>query len=104
MMYFNTYQNIARKFRLKESSGLAYAALGLAGEAGEVANKIKKVLRKDPGITDDAILDELGDVLWYVAMIADDLGLGLYDVAERNIQKLNNRAAEGKLKGSGDNR
>ena len=87
---------------------LAYPALGLAGEAGELANKVKKVLRDDGGaITEERrkdLLDELGDVLWYVAELATCLGGDLQEVAAKNIEKLQSRAERGKLQGQGDQR
>jgi NTP pyrophosphatase (non-canonical NTP hydrolase) len=88
--------------------GLAYAALGLAGEAGEVANKVKKVYRDADGVLSDeardALSDELGDVLWYVAAVATELGLSLNAVAEANLDKLARRQRLGRLQGSGDAR
>ncbi|DAZ90204.1 nucleoside triphosphate pyrophosphohydrolase family protein [Mycobacteroides abscessus] len=88
--------------------GLAYVALGLAGEAGEIANKAKKVLRDDAGvITDEArmrIIFELGDVLWYVAQTATQLGADLESIAGINIAKLASRSERGTLQGSGDSR
>ena len=85
-----------------------YPALGLASEAGEVCDKIKKVLRDKNGeFTQNDRLDirlELGDVLWYVSQIASDLDLGLESVAIRNIEKLRVRKENDTLKGSGDNR
>jgi NTP pyrophosphatase (non-canonical NTP hydrolase) len=90
-----------------EVLGLLYVGLGL-GEAGELQGKIKKILRDDNGVITDekreVILDELGDVLWYCARIADELGTGLEDVAMNNLAKLHDRAKRGVLKGSGDNR
>lgn len=89
-------------------AGLAYCALGLNGEAGEVAERVKKALRDDEGIVStasrDAMCMELGDVLWYVANIAQELGLSLSDVARENLKKLARRRAEGKLRGSGSDR
>jgi NTP pyrophosphatase (non-canonical NTP hydrolase) len=89
-----------------EKEGLAYAALGLAGEAGEIANKIKKILRGDKTIdeTRKDLRDELGDVLWYISALADNLDLNLSYIAEENIRKLKSRQERGVLKGSGDNR
>jgi NTP pyrophosphatase (non-canonical NTP hydrolase) len=85
-----------------------YPALGLAGEAGEVCNKAKKILRDDAGnLTDDKrtqLVDELGDVLWYAANLATDLGVTLEEVAKRNLAKLKSRQERGTLTGSGDNR
>lgn len=90
-----------------ETMGLIYCALGL-GEAGELQGKVKKILRDDDFVVTDekrqVILDELGDVLWYAARIADELGTGLEDVAAANIAKLADRRERGVLQGSGDNR
>lgn len=87
--------------------GIAYTTLGLAGEAGEIANKIKKVLRQDKAFTRELardIADEIGDVLWYAAALANELGYTLAEVAEMNREKLDKRRAENKLKGDGDKR
>lgn len=82
-----------------------YPALGLAGEAGEIANKVKKVVRGDRGAFDrEAMKAELGDVLWYLAVIAEDLSIPLSEIAEANLAKLQGRASRGTLKGDGDNR
>ena len=86
---------------------IVYPAIGLAGEAGEVANKVKKLIRDNPDMTDDIkekIGDEIGDVLWYCAVLADDLGESLSEIANRNLLKLANRQKLGKLHGSGDKR
>jgi len=85
---------------------LIYTTLGLTGEAGELANKIKKVLRGDfiyEDIRKDLIY-ELGDCLWYVAQIARALDICLEDIAAFNLQKLQRRLETGTLQGSGDNR
>ncbi len=86
---------------------LSYVGLGL-GEAGEVQGKIKKVLRDSSGhVTGSAredIIDELGDVCWYVARLAAELGEPLSAVFTRNLEKLESRKERGVLKGSGDNR
>lgn len=83
-------------------------ALGLAGEAGEVVDKLKKIIRDKGGEVSDydrgEVAKELGDTLWYVAMIARYLGLSLSEVAQGNIEKLESRYQRGKLGGSGDNR
>lgn len=85
--------------------GIAYCALGLNGEAGEVAEKIKKALRDSDGDVDvEATKKELGDTLWYAAVLADELGLKLSDVATANLAKLSSRKESGTLRGSGDNR
>jgi NTP pyrophosphatase (non-canonical NTP hydrolase) len=87
---------------------LAYVTLGLAGEAGELANKVKKILRDQGGeITTENKVDleaELGDVLWYLARVATQIGTPLAMVAESNIHKLRNRMIRGVIKGVGDNR
>lgn len=91
-----------------DSAAVTYPALGLCGEAGEVAEKVKKAIRDDGGRISEAKRDdlkkELGDVLWYVSALARDLGWNLSDVAQGNIDKLESRAARGRLGGSGDNR
>jgi len=91
-----------------EGSKINYPILGLVGEAGELANKYKKVLRDDNGkLTEEkrkALIDELGDVMWYCAALAKDLDTDLEQVARINIAKLGKRMAEGTLHGSGDNR
>lgn len=103
-MTFDEYQDKARKTAIypKEYS-LMYPALGLAGEAGEVAEKVKKWIR-DGTLDRDSIVKELGDVLWYIAALAGDLEISMDQVAERNIAKLSDRAARGKIQGSGDSR
>lgn len=111
-MTFNNYQTNASRTafypRVFKNQGLYYTALGLAGEAGEIANKVKKVMRDNSGnLTDEMksiISDELGDVLWYCAGIADELGMNLEDIAINNINKLQDRLNRGKIQGSGDNR
>ncbi|WP_038046658.1 nucleoside triphosphate pyrophosphohydrolase family protein [Thermus caliditerrae] len=108
-MTFEEYQEEAKKTALYPATyRLLYPTLGLAGEAGELANKVKKVLRDHDGqLTPEvreALLAELGDVLWYVAQVATDLGANLKDVAEANLAKLRSRKHRGQLQGSGDNR
>lgn len=103
-MNFEEYQRRARETAIyPRDRAIIYPALGLAGEAGEVAEKVKKWIR-DGVLDKDAVAKELGDVLWYLAAIAGDLDVNLQDVAEKNIQKLADRAARGKIQGSGDNR
>jgi len=109
-MDFKEYQEKSRKTALYPNIGnnFVYPTLGLAGEAGEVAEKIKKVIRDKEGIIDDAtreeIKKELGDVIWYLSQIASELNLSFDEVAEFNIEKLASRMKRGKLHGSGDNR
>jgi NTP pyrophosphatase (non-canonical NTP hydrolase) len=89
-------------------SNLLYPTLGLCGESGEVAEKIKKMVRDDAGVlTDDrraALSKELGDVLWYLAQIATEADLDLDLIAEANLQKLLSRQQRNVLSGSGDER
>ncbi|MSR84879.1 hypothetical protein EXS71_00320 [Candidatus Uhrbacteria bacterium] len=109
-MTFNDYQSQSRKTAIYPDLGknFVYPVLGLAGEAGEVADKIKKTLRDDHGVVTEEkkmeIKKELGDVLWYVAQIATELGLSLDEIANVNLEKLFSRMERGKLSGSGDNR
>lgn len=92
----------------QEPIGFLYPALGLVGEAGEVAEKIKKLVRDRQGIVDDdvrvAVAKELGDVMWYLAALCKEFGLDMGEVAQGNLDKLAARAAKGTLGGSGDNR
>jgi len=82
---------------------ITYPILGLVGEAGEVAEKWKKSLRD--GVFDiDNMAKELGDVLWYLANISNDLGLDLGVIAQKNLDKLADRKARGVIQGNGDNR
>ena len=85
-----------------------YLALGLAGESGEVVDKIKKVVRNKNGVfSDDDKLElqkELGDVLWYLGQLCEELGLSLDEVAKMNRAKLEDRKARGVIKSRGDNR
>jgi NTP pyrophosphatase (non-canonical NTP hydrolase) len=103
------YQRLSRRTaEYPREAWLVYPALGLAGEAGEVAEHAKKVIRDDGGEVDPerraAIAKELGDVLWYVAQLASELELGLDEIAEENLQKLFSRQRRGVLSGSGDDR
>jgi len=96
-MDFKTYQEMASKTALypRRLENLEYPTLGLAGEAGEVANVVKKIQRDNGGVlTDDFRLrlkDELGDVLWYISACADELGITLEEIAEYNVEKLAKR-------------
>lgn len=91
-----------------EIGGLAYAVLGLGGEAGEIANKVKKIIRDRGGVitSEDKndLLKEAGDVLWYLARLVDELGGSLDEVADSNLRKLLDRQRRGVLTGSGDTR
>lgn len=107
---FDIYQENARRTAIFPRLGqnFVYPALGLCGEAGEVAEKVKKVLRDRNGKIDDetkdAIAKELGDVLWYVANLAMELRLGMGYIAVENLSKLFSRKKRGVVSGSGDSR
>ena len=109
-MELNDYQRESRKTALYPNVGnnFIYPTLGLVGEAGEVADKVKKILRDKKGVFDknskDAIKFELGDVLWYISQLSSELGYELEEVANANLEKLNSRKSRGKIQGSGDNR
>lgn len=109
-MDFSEYQTKSRKTAKYPVIGHAviYPALGLTNEAGEVAGKIKKVFRDKGGKinaeTRAGLKAELGDVLWYVAQICNELGLSLNEVAEFNLAKLYDRLERGKIQGDGDER
>lgn len=103
-MGLNEYQKAASKTAIyKPEHSILYPALGLAGEAGEVANKVKKMLR-DGDFDREAIAAEVGDVLWYLAALSRDLNIEMHDLAMGNLEKLYGRKARGTLKGSGDKR
>jgi len=109
-MTLSDYQARARETAVYPGAGdnLLYPTLGLCGEAGEVAEKVKKMIRDDAGVLSDdrreALAKELGDVLWYVAQVATEAGLDLGEVAGANIGKLSSRRARSVLHGSGDDR
>jgi len=102
------YQRDAIALDISSKHGVPYYALGVAGEAGEVAEKAKKLLRDDDGVLTEerreAMLKELGDVIWYVSVLAAKLGYKFSEVGHSNITKLRERQANGKLRGDGDNR
>jgi NTP pyrophosphatase (non-canonical NTP hydrolase) len=99
---------ITEEVRAQNCLRILYAACGLAGEAGEAANKVKKIVRDDAGIITEAkrgqIADEIGGVLWYCAMIAEELELELSEIAEHNLGALMRRAQAGTIQGEGDDR
>jgi NTP pyrophosphatase (non-canonical NTP hydrolase) len=109
-MLLNEYQEAALDTAVYPDQGanFAYPALGLAGEAGEVADKLKKVIRDNGGVlTDpvrDAVAKELGDVLWYVSVLAHEMDYSLEEIAQTNLDKLASRQERGVITGSGDNR
>ena len=109
MSDFNSYQRSAAKTAVYDDAyKVIYPTMGLVGEAGEVANKVKKVLRDKDGVFTaedrDAIAKEIGDVLWYCAALATDLELTLGYIASQNELKLSKRKANGTIGGSGDDR
>jgi NTP pyrophosphatase (non-canonical NTP hydrolase) len=109
-MDFSEYQTLSRRTATYPHAGedMTYPALGLCGEAGEVAEKIKKTIRDDGGVLTedrrDALARELGDVLWYTAQLATEAGLELERIAQDNLDKLLSRQERGVLRGSGDER
>jgi NTP pyrophosphatase (non-canonical NTP hydrolase) len=109
-MDFHDYQQRSRETARYPEAGrnILYPTLGLCGEAGEVADKVKKVLRDRAGVFDAEVREdlrlELGDVLWYVAQLATELGLDLDEVAAANLAKLADRANRNVIAGSGDRR
>ena len=109
-MDFDNYQIQARKTAIYPNKGqnFIYPTLGLVGESGEVAEKIKKILRDKNGTFDNesklALKKELGDVLWYLSNLCEELNFSLSDVAKENLEKLNLRLSRGKISGSGDDR
>ena len=98
-MTFDEYQHEMR--RTYRSGRLAGHTLGLAGEAGEVADMVKKSLYHDVLYTQDAIKKEIGDVLWYAAAVAEDHGLTLTECATGNVEKLRRRYPDGFVHGGG---
>jgi len=108
-MGFDEYQKRARTTAIYPSdNSIAYLALGIAGESGEVAEKVKKSIRDFGGELSkeykQAIAYELSDVLWYIANMAYELGYSLETIAEMNLEKLFSRKERGKLGGNGDTR
>jgi NTP pyrophosphatase (non-canonical NTP hydrolase) len=106
---FREYQEKSAETAIyPEDTALAYLTLGLTGEAGEIANKIKKVIRDSKGeLSEDLkkdLVKECGDTLWYLSQLIRELDGDFGDVAQANIDKLQSRKERGVLKGSGDNR
>jgi NTP pyrophosphatase (non-canonical NTP hydrolase) len=110
-MNFSEYQEQALTTVITTSDELKdtlHWVLGINGEAGEVAEKVKKIIRDKNGVISDEdkkeLAKELGDVLWYLAVFAHQLGYSLEEVAQWNLDKLSSRKERGVLGGSGDNR
>jgi len=95
---------VEKKILTKDQDRLVENTLGLVGEAGEVAEKIKKLIRDNNKYANEEIMKELGDVVFYATALANIYGRGLQEVLELNIQKLEDRQKRNKLRGSGDNR
>ncbi len=109
-MDFDEYQKLSRQTAIYSDLGknYIYPALGLAGETGEVIEKIKKLMRDKNKVVDDDfksdISKEMGDVLWYLSQLASEFNLSLDDIASLNIKKLFSRKERGNLHGDGDDR
>ena len=109
-MKLSDYQERSRATAVYPGAGenLLYPTLGLCGEAGEVAEKVKKMIRDDGGMLSEerrlALAGELGDVLWYLAQLATEAGLDLDALAAENLAKLESRRRRNVLQGSGDDR
>lgn len=109
-MNVNDYQKAAlRTARPKDANDeFLHLVLGLVGEAGEVAEKVKKIVRDNnsdfAGMDMELFKKELGDVLWHIAVLADYFGISLENIAQMNIDKLASRLERGKIGGSGDTR
>lgn len=104
-MNLNEYQDAALATAIyPKEYKIIYPALKLAGEAGEVAEKVGKSLRGDKVLDRADLAKELGDVLWYIAATADDIGYTLEQIGNMNLNKLGDRQVRGVLKGDGDNR
>jgi len=110
LYHFDLYQDAAESTAVYPDKGhnLYYPTLGLAGETGEVCEKIKKIMRDNEGeLTQEHkedLVKELGDVLWYIATLATELNVSFASIAEANLEKLQDRMDRGVIKGSGDNR
>ncbi len=109
-MTFEEYQKLAATTAKYPNIGASfvYPTLGLTGEAGEVAEKIKKIFRDNGGLVSEKqkeeLMKELGDVLWYLSQLSTELGLSLEEVAKANLAKLSSRQERGVVSGSGDDR
>lgn len=109
MLDFDEYQKETNKTAIyPKDKAIEYLILGLASEAGEVAGKLKKVIRDNGGVVDNAakttLADEVGDVLWYISQIALELEIPMSELAQMNVDKLASRKERGVIGGSGDKR
>jgi len=103
------YQKVAKQTAIyPREQAIIYPTLGLTGEAGEVANKVKKIIRDGTNKNNEDLVQEIsaeiGDCLWYISVLADDIGCKLSDIANNNLIKLAKRKEKGTIHGSGDNR
>lgn len=104
-MTLSEYQQLVKQFLLPESNNREYLAYGLGAEAGEVLDVFAKAVRDQQGqVPLEPLKKELGDVLFFVAMVAKKYGMSLDDVAISNVNKLRSRKERNVLKGSGDDR
>lgn len=108
-MTLNEFQDKALSFAIfPEDCKVIYPTLGLCGESGEVAEKVKKIIRDNNGAFTEQkkneIALEVGDCLWYISVLANNLGYALEDIARMNYDKLESRRQRNKLHGNGDNR
>ena len=109
-MNLQEYQEFALSTAIYPDKGenLTYPILGLCGEAGEVAEKLKKIIRDKEGVVSPSDIDEiekeLGDVMWYIAAICHELDITMNEVIDANVAKLKSRRERNKISGSGDNR
>lgn len=107
-MELNKYQQLAAEAAFYEHDDVSYCALGITGEAGEIADHVKKMLRDDYGIITEErkehLKKELGDVLWYLARMAGKLGYSMDEIAQTNLDKIHDRVKRNTQHGSGDNR
>jgi len=106
-MNLNDYQEQAIKSAIyPKTEGIYYTTLGLVGEAGEVAEKVKKMIRDSKTLSEckDDLIYELGDVLWYLANLSNEIGVSLEEIGIKNIDKLNGRMERNTIHGNGDNR
>ena len=103
------YQQVAKTTAIyPREQAIIYPTLGFTGEAGEVANKVKKIIRDGTNKNNENLVQEIsaeiGDCLWYISVLADDIGVKLSDIANSNLEKLENRKKKGTIHGSGDDR
>jgi len=106
---FDMYQKVALTTAIyPREQAIIYPTLGLTGEAGEVANKVKKIIRDGSNFKDEKLVSEIkaeiGDCLWYIAVLASDFDIKLSDIASSNLEKLANRKKNNTIHGSGDTR